>query len=150
MKLAARFASILYATFALSGCNAEFEDVSAIPEHRRVIGELCQVISPLNAHGVTLNVERNKKTDVIALTSLNLSGPEITFSTRLFPGTILEILAVQKCKNCPFDDRIEYRVRSQPMPNEFGNIPVYMDLKYVTPGAISCKTLRGESEVRVR
>jgi hypothetical protein len=144
MKLAARFASILYATFSLSGCNAEYEDVSAIPEHRRVIGELCQVLSPLNAHGVTSNVERHRRTDLIALTTLNLSGPEITFSTRLLPGTILEILAVRKCKNCPFDDRTQYRVRSQPMPIEFGNVPVYMDLQRVTPDAIACKTLRGE------
>lgn len=144
MKLAARFATVIYVTFALSGCNAEFDDVSETPEHRQVVGELCQVQSPLNAYGVTLNVERNKRTDVIALTSLNLSGPEITFSTHLPAGTTLEIIAVRKCKNCPFDDRIEYRVQPQPMPKVFSNIPVYMDLQRVAPGAIECNTLRGE------
>ncbi len=79
--LIARFATVLYVAFALSGCNAEFDDVSDAPEHRPVIGEQCRVQSSLNALGVTLKVERNKRTDVIALTSFNVSGPEITFST---------------------------------------------------------------------
>jgi hypothetical protein len=104
MKLATRLATVLYAAFALSGCNAEFDDVSEAPEHRRVVGELCQIQLPLNAHGVTLNIERNKRTDLIALTTLNLSGPEITFSTRLPAGTTLEIVAIRQCRNCPFDD----------------------------------------------
>jgi hypothetical protein len=139
-----RFATVIFAAIALAGCIAEFDDVSATPEYRKVIGELCRVQTSLNAHGVTLNVERNKKTDVIALTSLNLSGPEITFSTRLFTETKLEIVGVRKCKNCPFEDRIEYRVRSQPMPREFADAPVYMNLQRVAPEAISCNTLRGQ------
>ena len=116
MKLTARLAPVLYAAFALSGCNAEFDDVSEAPEHRGVVGELCQIQLPPNAHDVTLNIERNKRTDLIALTTLTLSGPEITFSTRLPAGTTLEIVAIRQCRNCPFDDRIEYGVRPQPVP----------------------------------
>ena len=141
--LVVRFATVLFATVALLGCNAEFVDVSETPEHRQTIGEICRVQSSINAHGVTLNLERNKRTDLVALTSFGVSGPEITFVTRLLAGTTLEIVAVQKCKNCPFDDRIEYRVRLQPMPKEFGDTPVYLNLERVTPEAIACKTLQG-------
>src|SRR3954469_23007552 len=94
-----RFAIVIFAAIALAGCNAEFDDVSETPEYRKVIGELCPVQTSLNAHGVTLPVQRNTQTDVIVLTSLNLSGPEITLSTRLPKGTTLEIVGVRKCKN---------------------------------------------------
>ena len=134
---------MLYAAIALAGCKAEFDDVSGTPEHRQAIGEHCRIQSYLNAHGVTLKLERNKTTDVIALTSFGVSGPEITFSTRLTAGTTLEVVAVRKCKNCPFDDRIEYRVLLQPAPKEFGDTPVYMNVQRITPDAISCNTLRG-------
>src|SRR5712671_3612517 len=130
--IVARFATVLCATVAFSGCIAEFDDVSETPEHRNVIGELCRIHTTLYAHGVTLKVERNKRTDVIALTSFGISGPEITFSSRLPAGATLEIIAVRKCKNCPFDDRIEYRVRTQPIPKEFGDTPVYMNPQRVS------------------
>lgn len=142
MNLASRLVAALYIAFSLSGCKAEFDDVSSLPEYRKVIGERCQVKS-LNAHGVTLKLERFKITDVIVLTSLNLSGSEITFSNRLPAGTTLEVVAVRKCKNCPFEDRVEYQVLSQPKPKEFGNIPVYMHLQRIAPSAIECNTLRG-------
>lgn len=142
--LTARFATVLCATVALSGCNAEFDDVSETPEYRPIIGEICLVQSSLNAHGVTLNVQRMRRTDEIALTSFSVTGPEITFSTHLPATTTLEVIAVRKCKNCPFDNRVEYRVRSQPMPAEFGDTPVYMNVQRIAPGAITCTTLRGQ------
>lgn len=144
----ARSAPVLYTAIALAGCNAEFDDVSVTPEHRQVIGEHCRIQSSINAHGATLKLGRNRKTDLIALTSFGVSGPEITFSTRVPAGTTLEIVAVRKCKNCSFDDRIEYRVLSQPTPKEFGDVPVYMNIQRVAPDAISCNTLRGQRSAK--
>lgn len=87
--------------------------------------------------------EKNKKTDSIFVTSLNLSGPEITFSTRLPVQTKLEVLAVRACKNCPFEKRIEYQVRVQPSPENFGTTPIYINLERVKLDALQCKTLQG-------
>ena len=144
MKLTTRCTTLLVATLTLMGCNSEFDDVSETSEHRQVVGELCKLQSRVNAFGVTLNIEKNKRTDLIVLTTLNLSGPEITFTTRLPVTSILEVVAVRKCKNCPFENRVEYQVRLQPMPADFGSIPIYMDLKRIETGAILCKTLQGK------
>ena len=143
MKLLPRHAPLLLATLTLAGCMAEYDDVSRSPEHREVVGELCNVQTSLNAFGVTRKIEKQKRTDLIVLTTLNLSGPEITFSAKLPPLTKLEVIAVRKCSNCPFESEVQYQVRVQPMPTSFGSTPTYMSLQRIEPDALQCKTLRG-------
>ena len=138
-----RIAALLPFALALSGCISEYDDVSGTQPHRQAVGEVCTVQAPLNAFGVALKIEKNKKTDHIAITSLNLSGPEFTFSAKLPSLTTLEVVGVRMCTNCPFEKRTEYQVRVQPMPEVFGSAPVYMDLKRIEPSAMQCKTLRG-------
>ena len=143
MNPTTRRASLLLATLTLAGCMAEYDDVSGTPQHRDVLGELCRVQSSLNAFGVTRKIEKQKTTDLIVLTTLNLSGPEYTFSAKLPPLTTLEVIAVRKCSNCPFESGVQYQVRVQPAPVSFGSIPIYMSLKRIEPSALQCKTLRG-------
>ena len=143
MNATARLAALLPFVLALTGCVSEYDDVSGTQQHRQVVGEVCTVQAPLNAFGVALKIEKNKKTDLIAITSLNLSGPEFTFSAKLPPLTKLEVVAVRICTNCPFEKRTEYQVRVQPRPEMFGIAPVYMDLKRIEPSAMQCQTLRG-------
>ena len=145
MNPTSRLAALLPLVLTLSGCISEYDDVSATQQHREVVGEVCTVRSPLNAFGVTLKIEKNKTTDLIALTSLNLSGPEFTFSARLPALTTLEVIAVRMCNNCPFEKRTEYQVNVQPRPEIFGTTPVYMNLRRIEPSAMQCKTLRGSS-----
>jgi hypothetical protein len=143
MNATVRIAAFLSFALALSGCTSEYADVSGTQPYRQAVGEVCTVQAPLNAFGVALKIETNKKTDHIAITSLNLSGPEFTLSTKLPPLTTLEVVGVRVCTNCPFEKRTEYQVRVQPMPEVFGSAPVYIDLKRIELRAMQCKTLRG-------
>jgi hypothetical protein len=143
MKHGTLRALLMLATLTLASCMAEYDDVSKTAEHREVVGELCSIQTSLNAFGVTRKLEREKKTDLIVLTTLNLSGPEITFSAKLPSLTKLEIITVRKCRNCPFERVVEYQVQVQPVPVGFGSSPTYMNLNRIEPSALTCKTLRG-------
>ena len=92
-------APILSVSLLLAACNAEYKDISSDVAYRGTIGANCDVKLPLNAFGVTLKLEREKKTDLVVLSDLNLRGPEFTFSTILNKGTRLQVLAVQQCVN---------------------------------------------------
>ena len=125
----------------LSACSADFDDVSADPRYSSAVGKVCNLQSSINAYGVALKLGPHKKTNVVALTSFTSSGPEITFRMRLAQGTRLQVLAVRRCTNCPFDERVEYQVLVDPMLPELASYPVYLNLERVAPEAISCPTL---------
>ncbi len=122
----------------LAACDAAHKDVSGEVEYRQMVGAICEVQFPLNAYGVTMNLEREKKTDLVVLTALGLSGPEFTFSTTLGTGAKLQVLAVRKCTNCPFETRIEYQVNVAPEPKQFAGKPVFLTAEPVTSGQIKC------------
>ena len=124
------------------GCDATYKDVSGEATHRHLIGAVCRVQFPLNAYGVTMTLEREKKTDLVVLSALRLSGPEITFSTFLDTGTQLQVLAVRQCTNCPFETRISYQARVTPEPKQFTGKPVYLDAEPMSSGQVECKAAK--------
>jgi hypothetical protein len=127
----------------MAACNSEYEDVSDNVLYKHVVGSVCQVNYPLNAYGVALKLAKEKKTDLVVLSDVRASGPEITFSTFLSAGTLLEVLGVRQCTNCPFDARIEYRVRVTPAPEQFTEKPVYMTVAPMASGQLACKAVAG-------
>ena len=133
-------ALVLGVTSLLTACNAEYKDVSNL--YREAVGSVCEVKFPLNAYGVTVKLEKEKKTDLVVLSDLNLSGPEFTFSTSLSTGTRLQVLAVRQCTNCPFETRIEYRVYVTPAPAQFTDKPVYLKAAPMSSGQLACKAAK--------
>jgi len=130
------------------GCAARYKDVSATETYKPIIGAVCRVVRPLNAYGVTLKLEREQKTDFVALSHLNLSGPEFTFSTYLSVGTQMQVLAVRQCMNCPFETRIEYQVNVTPKPTQFARTPVYLRAEPMRSGQVACGLTGASSGTR--
>jgi hypothetical protein len=121
------FAIIVAITTALLGaCDARYRDISSDPMQMAHIGQICEVVETLRAHGVTLTLEREKKTDFISIWNPGFTGPEMTFLVPLAPGTKLKVLAARECANCLFDQRLEYEVKVSPEPIEFAGKPAYI------------------------
>jgi hypothetical protein len=96
------------------------------------------VLKPLRAHGYTLKLEREKKTDAISIWNPGFTGPEMTFLVYLQPGHRLTLLAARECTNCPFDLSPEYRVQVSPEPLEFSGKPAFMRDSVLTDGTLRC------------
>jgi hypothetical protein len=99
------------ATVLVACGEAEYRDISSTPEQRSSIGLICEVVSGLRAHGVTRNIERDKKTDYVSIWNPGFTGPEMTWAMTLPPGTQVRVLEAQECSNCPLDRLVRYRVR---------------------------------------
>ena len=129
---------LLVATTTLAGCSAEHRDVSANSPYAAHVGQICEVLRPLRAHGYTLKIERDKKTDGISIWNPGFTGPEMTFVVYLQTGHRLTLLAARECSNCPFDRNPEYRVQVTPEPREFAGMPAYLRDTALTDGTLRC------------
>ncbi len=114
------------ATVLVACGEAEYRDISSTPEQRTSIGQICEVVSGLRAHGVTRNIERNKETDYVSIWNPGFTGPEMTWAMTLPPGTQVRVLEAQECSNCPLDRLVRYRVKVSPEPAEFQGKPAYL------------------------
>lgn len=123
---------------ALGGCRATHRDASADAPYKDRIGQVCEVLIPLRAHGYTFTLERDKKTDAISIWNPGFSGPEVTFVLSLQPGTAVAILGARECVNCPFDRNPEYRVRVIPEPSQFGGKPAYLRATSLNKELLRC------------
>jgi len=90
-----------------------------------------------------MKLERQKKTDFVVLSALNLSGPEFTFSSVLPAGTKLQVLSARRCTNCPFEIRIDYHVTVKPEPPQFAGKPVYLVAEPTRSGHVVCEARNG-------
>ena len=135
-------ALILGASLLLAACIAEYKDISDSVFYSETIGINCDIKLQLNAYGVTLKLEKEKRTDLVVLSDLSLRGPEFTFSTVLTRGVRLQVLAVQQCINCPFENRIEYRVKVTPPPAQFMDKPVFLSDALLSSPNLACKTAK--------
>lgn len=122
----------------LGGCRATYRDVSGEPPYKERIGQVCEVVTPIRAHGYTFKLERDKKTDAISIWNPGFTGPEVTFIVSLQPGTKMILLEARECTNCPFDRYPEYRVQVIPEPNEFGGKPAYLRSTTLTSQYLRC------------
>lgn len=127
---------------ALGGCRATHRDSSAESPYKEHIGQVCEVARPLSAMGYTFNVERNRKTDAIAIWHYSSSGPEVTFKTAIPAGTKMMFLEARECTNCPFDLNPEYRVRVSPEPQQFGGKPAYLRAASLNEGYLRCSGMK--------
>lgn len=139
MKLSQSFAALV-ATVSLLGCEMEmtYKDVSNRAEHRDLIGDTCELLVPLRAHGVAKKLEQNQKTDYIIIWNPGFTGPEMTFFTLLMQGTRMRVLAARECANCLFDTVVDYQVAVVPEPVEFAGKPAFARIESFSPRHVRC------------
>ena len=140
MKRHRIFAYIFVAATLLSACDVKHRDISADADQKGSVGQICEVVSNLRAHGVALKLEREKKTDYISIWNPGFTGPEMTFLVVLKPGTKLQVLAVRECSNCPFDRGLEFQVQVIPEPAQFSGKPAYLGAESKTMPYVHCPT----------
>ena len=148
MQIRQLIVALLMATvIPIGGCRATYRDVSAESPYKERIGQVCEVVSPIRAHGYTFNIERNKKTDAISIWNPGFTGPEVTFIVCLQPGTKIILLEARECANCPFDRYPEWRVQVNPEPSQFGGKPAYLRDTSLTSEYLRCTGGGGTSEM---
>lgn len=130
--------TIVIATLLLSGCEARYRDVSSDPTQKALVGKVCEVVENLRAHGVALELERDKVTDHISIWNPGFTGPEMTFLYLLAPGTTLKVLSARECANCPFDRMLQYEVKVTPEPSQFAGKPAYIRAESLAAPYVRC------------
>ncbi len=132
------FASLVLLSTSLVGCEAEYRDVSEVPPHKELIGQVCSMTITFTAFGVTRKVERDRKTDYVLVSELRLSGPEFTFAEPIPADAKLRILSARRCSNCPFEEYIQYNAALQPSSPRLTGLPVYVRQSSVSSNALHC------------
>lgn len=134
---------IIMSCLLLPGCDRQYRDASSHPDGQRVIGMTCQVMSDLRAHGVALQLGSPKTTDYVSIWNPGFTGPELTFLVILKPPTTLTVVAARRCTNCLVGPLLQYQVKVQPEPLEFGGAPAYIPADSLVSETLSCK-FRGD------
>ena len=109
--------------------------VRDVPDAPR-IGERCAVLKGLRAHGVYNLGGSRAHTDVVHITPLRITGPEITFTTSIPRGSELHITRADKCWTCPFSS-VRY-IASVPTIPELDRYPIYIDDEALVPDEVKC------------
>jgi len=130
--------TILVVLLVLANCQAEYSDVSHLAPHKERIDQVCIAQLPIQAHGVTKKVEREKKTDYVLVSEIRFTGPEFTFAEPLQPETSYRILSVQRCTNCLFEEQIRYRISITPSPSRYRDIPTFLRATALSSNAFHC------------
>jgi hypothetical protein len=139
MQSAIRPICLLAAAVAFYGCTPVFEDASNVEPYKSNLGRVCTSNLALQAHGVAKTVEREKKTDYVLVTELNLTGPEFTFAAPLPVQTTIRLDAAQTCNNCYLEGQAHFAVTVSPPVPEATGVPVYVRAKAVSSGVMQCK-----------
>ncbi len=107
----------------LSGCIAEFEDVSA--KYPDVINSEYKAIGKLFIYGYTLKVEKNNKLNGYSLHEPpGVGGPEILSKSKLPIGSKFTIYKVEKCSNCfPFPAYTRFLIKFK--NSKFSAVPIH-------------------------
>ena len=116
----------------LSGCvMSQYEDVSAEPTYRSLIGQELRGNSELLLHEVTLDRNYAQRVDLCSVTPRpGFAGPEV-ISRRVLPaGTSFRVLRVRRCTNCLFEKRIELIV-SSPNAGRCGQAPIEISYEFL-------------------
>ena len=98
----------------LTGCQAEYKDISDNEENRGVIQQRFETLQVLKVHGVALE-KHGKNIDGYTITKEpGFAGPEV-ITKRDFPiGSIIQISKVLMCTNClPSSVEFELNVVSE-------------------------------------
>jgi hypothetical protein len=95
------------------GCGfAKFEDATHELAYSELGGATLVTNSELRIHGVTMDRNYAPILDHYTITTRpGIGGPEV-LSKRAFPkGISLKVVGVQRCTNCPFENRVQVLVR---------------------------------------
>lgn len=108
----------------LSSCAASYEDVSADPTYRSLIGQDLRSDSELLLHEVTLDLDPPRRVDTCSVMGApGFDGPEVVSRNVLPAGTTFRVLHVRRCTNCLGEERVELVV-SSPAANLCRQVPV--------------------------
>ena len=105
---------LIFISFLLCGCLAEFEDISNNKEYARYIYVEYETTKDLLIFGYTLKLEKDKKLDgfIIYEAPGVASGPEILSKEILPKGTVFSIIKIQRCSNCfPLPAYIQFLIK---------------------------------------
>ena len=122
----------------LSACEAKYHDVSTEPPYAKYANQTCAITQELQAQGIAVNYERARGTDYIVVQQPLAVRSYTTFVNAIHPGAKFKVLSVRKCTNCPFDDRVEFRVAFDSEPEKFGGKPVYLVPSDALDGVANC------------
>jgi hypothetical protein len=109
----------------LSGCvMSQYEDVSAEPKYRSLIGRELRGDSELLLHEVTLDRNYAQRVDLCSVTSRpGFAGPEVINRRVLAAGTPFRVQRVRRCTNCLGEESVELIV-SSPSVGQCGQAPI--------------------------
>lgn len=134
MALFPRLAPIVAALLLSSCIMAEYDDVSAEPAYRDLVGRRLRSQSLLHIHAVTL--DRNYA-PVIGQYSITappgFDGPEVLSRDTLPAGTVFKTLSVRRCTNCLFQNKVDLMVELPP----FSDAPVELSYELLATGRVT-------------
>ena len=119
--------------------TSQYKDVSQAYAHW--VGQRCTVLKGLVAVGVTLgDLGPNQITDVVHISTLAATGPEITFRESIRKGTDMLITSVEAFTNCPFPPypRLRYGVTLIPSMPELAPHRVFAKSDAVADDQVHC------------
>ena len=132
-------ATVLFAAVATTGCEAQYKDVSGEDDHRSLVGNRCELLVSLRAHGAGEKYGPDKKTEYVSVWNPGFTGPEVTFVSSLSAGASIRVIAARECWNCPFERRIHYQVQLLPETAEFAGLPVLVRAESFTHREVKCR-----------
>jgi hypothetical protein len=124
----------------LFSCDAQYRDVSFVPEYATRVGERCVVLKGLRAYGFTKDLRRKDVTHAVDITTVAIAGPEITFAVPIPKGITMEVTGVRECWNCPFN-RIDYAVVVLGVA-EVSELKVFARAEALAPEEVQCTKSR--------
>ena len=101
MKSEIRWWLLLLGLALLSGCNAEYVDVSKDDQYIGLVGTKYETLVELQIQGVTLSRSGSKSVDQYVVTEKpGFTGREVIEKKNLKVGSTIRVKAVKKCANC--------------------------------------------------
>ena len=104
----------MFAMLAIgSGIAAKYVDVSTEPAYRKFVGARYELRVPMHLSGVNAPRGYERTIDYYTLNPATPSwtGPELITRRTLPSGTMVAVKSVRRCRNCPFDSRVEALVQ---------------------------------------
>ncbi len=117
-----------------AGCTSvqsRYEAVSSQPEYEDIVGSEYTFRAEMHLSGVNAPPGYEPTVDyyVVKPAAPSWSGPELITRETLPVGTIARVEAVERCTNCPFENRLRARITLAAYPRL--DRPVYLPLQYL-------------------
>lgn len=131
MKTLSHITQAVVIACVLSSCAASYEDASADPTYRSLIGQEIRFDSELLLHEVTLDLDPPRRVDTCSVTPPpGFDGPEVVGRNVLPAGTTFRVLHVRRCTNCLGEERVELVV-SSPAADRCRQVPITVSYAFL-------------------